>query len=74
MREADEHLLQTRDQRGIDQLNRRTLPVRSKRERYASYARRGGTALRAYCESLAECGLLEADAALSGAFGGEHAL
>ncbi len=49
-------------------------PVRNKRERYASYAWRGGAALRAYCESLAECGLLEADAALSAAFGGEHAL
>ncbi len=49
-------------------------PVRNKRDRYAAYARRGGEALRAYCEHLAECGLLAAGAAEGAALGGERAL
>ena len=44
-------------------------PVRNKRERYAAYAERGGEALEAYVEGLAEAGLLPRDARRGGADG-----
>lgn len=34
--------------------------IRNKRDRYVAYARRGELALRSYCESLLEAGLIEA--------------
>ena len=44
-------------------------PVRNKRERYAAYAERGGEALKAYVEGLAEAGLLLQDVRRGGADG-----